>query len=109
MTILLQIDFPFQSPWGTEMSATLQGIAESIAREPGLLREIRTENTATGEAGGIYRFADRPRAEACPAIHTARLVGFAVPHVDAKLFDVNRELLAIDRAPPAVTQPLDRP
>jgi hypothetical protein len=40
MAILLQIDFPFQVPWGHEMSATMQGLAESIAQEPGLLWRI---------------------------------------------------------------------
>ncbi|MFB1487696.1 MAG: YdhR family protein [Thiocapsa sp. C4-3m] len=53
----------------------------------------------TSEAGGIYLFADRPSAEAYLAMHTERLVGFGVPHVNAKLFEVNRELSAIDRAP----------
>jgi hypothetical protein len=99
MPILLQIDFPFQGPWGTEMSATMRGLAESIAQEPGLLWKIWTENPETGEAGGIYLFVDRPSAEAYLAMHTARLVGFGVPDVNAKLFEVNRELSAIDRAP----------
>lgn len=95
----LQIDFPFQGPWGAEMSATLQGLAESIAQEPGLLWKIWTENPETSEAGGIYLFTDRPSAEAYLAMHTERLVGFGVPHVNAKLSEVKRELSAIDRAP----------
>ena len=99
MPILLQIDFPFQGPWGAEMSATMQGLAASIAQEPGLLWKIWTESPETGESGGIYLFADRPGAEAYLAMHTERLVGFGVPHINAKLFEVNRELSAIDRAP----------
>ncbi|SDX41736.1 monooxygenase [Thiocapsa roseopersicina] len=99
MPILLQIDFPFQGPWGAEMSATMQGLAESIAQEPGLIWKIWTENPETSEAGGIYLFKDRPSAEAYLAMHTERLVGFGIPHVNAKLFEVNRELSAIDRAP----------
>ena len=99
MPILLQIDFPFQGPWGAEMSAAMQGLARSIAQEPGLLWKIWTENPETSEAGGIYLFADRPSAEAYLAMHTERLFGFGVPHVNAKLFEVNRELSAIDRAP----------
>ena len=93
-------DFP-----GTELpvecvcrreSATL---AESIAQEPGLIWKIWTENAATHEAGGIYLFTDRASAEAYLAMHTARLKGFGVPQVNGKLFDVNTELSAIDRAP----------
>jgi hypothetical protein len=99
MPILLQIDFPFQGPWGAEMSAAMQGLAESIAHEPGLLWKIWTENHETGEAGGIYLFADRPSADAYLAKHTARLAGFGIPQINAKRFEVNRELSAIDRAP----------
>jgi hypothetical protein len=81
------------------MTTTLQGLAGSIAQEPGLLWKIWTENPETGEAGGIYLFADRHSAEAYLTMHTERLVGFGIPHVNAKLFEVNRELSAIDRAP----------
>lgn len=99
MAILLQVDFPFQGPWGPEMSAAMQGLAESIAREPGLMWKIWTENPETGEAGGIYLFADRASAETYLAMHTERLIGFGVPQVNAKLFEVNESLSAIDRAP----------
>jgi hypothetical protein len=47
MPILLQIDFPFQGPWGAEMSTTMQCLVVSIAQEPGLLWKIWTENTET--------------------------------------------------------------
>ena len=99
MPVLLQVDFPFSGPWGDEMSTALKGLAESIAQEPGLIWKIWTENTATHEAGGIYLFADRASAEAYLAMHTARLKGFGVPQVNGKLFDVNPDLSAIDRAP----------
>ena len=74
-------------------------LAASIAQEPGLIWKIWTENAATNEAGGIYLFADRPSAEAYLAMHTARLKGFGIPEVNGKIFDVNGELSAIDRAP----------
>ena len=99
MPVLLQVDFPFSGPWGDEMSIALKGLAESIAQEPGLIWKIWTENAATHEAGGIYLFTDRASAEAYLAMHTARLKGFGVPQVNGKLFDVNPDLSAIDRAP----------
>lgn len=99
MPVLLQVDFAFAGPWGAEMSEGMKTLAESIAREPGLSWKIWTENAETGEAGGIYLFADRASAEAYLAMHRARLAGFGVPQVNAKLFDVNAELSAIDRAP----------
>ena len=99
MSILLQVDFPFAGPWGNEMTAALRGLAESIAAEPGLIWKIWTENPATGEAGGIYLFADRASAEAYLAMHTARLKSFGIVQVNGKLFEVNGELSAINRAP----------
>lgn len=102
MAILLQVDFPYPGPWGDAMTAAMRGLAESIAEEPGLLWKIWTENAERGEAGGIYLFADTASAEAYLAMHRARLQSFGVPQVNAKLFAVNAELSAIDRAPPGI-------
>lgn len=99
MPILLQVDFPYAGPWGEDMAQAMRGLAESIAQEPGLLWKIWTENRDANEAGGIYLFADRASAEAYLQMHRARLLGFGVPQVNAKLFDVNPALSAIDRAP----------
>ena len=102
MPYLLQVDFPSQGPWGDEMAAAMTGLAQSIAQEPGLIWKIWTENQAAQEAGGIYLFQDLPSAEAYLTMHTQRLKGFGVPHVNGKIFAVNDTLSRIDRAP--VTQ-----
>lgn len=99
MPYLLQVDFPFQGPWGEEMAAALRGLAESIAGEPGLIWKFWTENQRAGEAGGVYLFRDLPSAEAYLAMHTERLTGFGVPLVNGKIFQVNEALSRIDRAP----------
>ena len=99
MPTLLQVDFPYQGPWGEEMHTAMRGLAESIAQEAGLIWKIWTENQQTQEAGGIYLFADRESAEAYLAMHTARLKSFGVPHVNAKLFSMNTGLSGIDRGP----------
>lgn len=99
MAILLQVDFPFQGPWGEAMTGALRGLAESIAAEPGLIWKIWTENPEAQEAGGIYLFEDRASAEAYLEMHTRRLMSFGVPRVNGKLFSVNRELSLLDRAP----------
>ena len=99
MCILLQVDFPYGGPWGVAMCEAMRGLAESIAGEPGLIWIIWTESPATGEAGGIYLFADRPSAEAYVAMHTARLKSFGITPVNGKIFAVNEVLSAIDRAP----------
>ena len=99
MPVLLQVDFPFSGPWGQAMTDALQGLAHSIAQEPGLIWKIWTENQQTQEAGGIYLFADRESAEAYLAMHTARLKSFGITPVNGKIFAVNEVLSAIDRAP----------
>lgn len=99
MSVILQVDFPYAGPWGSAMTEAMRGLAQSIAEEPGLLWKIWTENPAASEAGGIYLFSDRASAEAYLEMHTARLRSFGVPQVNGKLFDVNAELSAIDRAP----------
>lgn len=102
MSVLLQIDFPFQGPWGSAMAHEMKGLAESIAQVPGLIWKIWTENPDNHEAGGIYLFEDQDSAEAYLAMHTRRLQSFGVSQVNSKLFFVNAELSAIDRGPLSV-------
>ncbi len=99
MATLLQIDFPFQGPFGTEMATALAGLAADIAAEPGLLWKIWTENAATGEAGGVYLFADEARARAYLAKHGERLRAFGITGIDAHVFDVNDALTRTTRGP----------
>lgn len=101
MAKLLQIDFPFQGPFGAEMSAALAELAQSIADEPGLLWKIWTENAVTQVAGGIYLFTDEASAKAYLAMHTARLGHFGITDINAKIFDVNAELTRTTRGPSA--------
>lgn len=37
MPVLVQVNFPFQGPWGDEMAAGMRELAESIAKEPGFM------------------------------------------------------------------------
>lgn len=96
---LVQFDFPYTGPYGAEMSLALEGLAHSIAAEPGLVWKIWTENAAAGEAGGIYLFTDAASAEVYVAKHTARLAAFGVGEVNVKMFDVNDPLSRITRGP----------
>ncbi|MGZ8188803.1 MAG: monooxygenase [Methylosarcina sp.] len=99
MAVILQIDFPFQGPWGSDMAREMKDLAESIALEPGLIWKIWTENADNQESGGIYLFEDQTSAEAYLAMHTRRLQSFGISRMNSKLFFVNTELSAIDRAP----------
>ena len=99
MSYILQVDFPYAGPWGEAMAEAMEGLARSIAEEPGFLWKIWTENETAGEAGGIYLFKDIPSAEAYLTMHTARLKGFGIPHVNGKIFAVNEALSQIDHGP----------
>ena len=99
MSYILQVDFPYTGPWEQALAEAMEGLARSIADEPGLLWKIWTENEAANEAGGIYLFKDAPSAEAYLAMHTERLTGFGIPHVNGKIFAVNETLSKIDRGP----------
>lgn len=99
MKKLLQMDFPYSGPFGEEMAAAMKELAESIAREPGFIWKIWTENAETNEAGGIYLFESEATAKAYLQMHSERLRSFGIPHVNCKVFDVNEALSAIDNGP----------
>ena len=96
---LVQFDFPFAGPWGEEMAGAMQGLAQDIATESGLLWKIWTENPEEGRAGGIYLFSSPEAAAAYREKHSTRLGGFGITGIVAHSFQVNGPLSAITRAP----------
>jgi len=95
---LLQIDFPYGGPWGEEMATIYSGLAEAIARTPGLVWKIWIESREDGRAGGIYLFTDEQSAANYLQEHTARLNSFGVRDIRAGFFDVNNALNNVTRA-----------
>lgn len=95
---LVQFDFPYGGPWGEEMAQAHSGLAKVIGDTPGLVWKIWIENREKGEAGGIYLFADEKSAADYIKEHTARLEGFGLKNIRAKVFDVNEGLNRITRA-----------
>lgn len=95
---LVQFDFPYLGPFGAEMAEALNGLAQSIAGEPGLIWKIWIENAETGEAGGIYLFTDEQSARSYMAKHEARLREFGIADIRAKIFDVNESLSKLTKA-----------
>lgn len=96
---LLQIDFPMNGPFGQAMSEAFETLAEDISKEDGLIWKIWTENSQTKEAGGVYIFEDEATVTKYLEKHIARLEGFGIQNIRAKVFDVNLPLSKIDRAP----------
>ena len=99
MPTVLQFDFPMAGPWGDDMAAAFGDLAGIIGRTPGLRWKIWTENEAEGTSGGIYLFEDDASALAYAEEHTARLEGFGITDIRAKLFHVNEPLTAINGGP----------
>lgn len=94
---ILQMDFPYPGPFGAAMTAQLEGLAQDIAAEPGLIWKVWTENAEAGRAGGLYAFETAEQAADYQARHTARLEGFGVSGIEAKVFQANTALSAITR------------
>ena len=99
MPTVLQIDFPMPGPWGEEMANAFGDLAGIIGRAPGLRWKIWTENEEEGVGGGIYLFEDDEPAKAYLEEQTARLEGFGISDIRAKVFDVNEGLTALNNGP----------
>lgn len=99
MSYILQVDFPYTGPWGDEMTNSMNELAQSIAKESGLIWKIWTVNDQTNEAGGIYLFDTKSSAETYLAMHTTRLQSFGITPVHGKIFEINQDLSKINRAP----------
>ncbi|NOG32472.1 monooxygenase [Halomonas sp. TBZ9] len=99
MSVILQVHFPFNGPFGEEMTNAMTTLAESINHEPGLIWKIWTEDADQQLAGGIYLFDTRINAEAYCEMHTARLGAMGVTGIKAVILDANTALSTINKGP----------
>ena len=96
---LLQIDFPSHGPWGEDLTKMASDLAHHLNKTPGMIWKIWTENSRTGDCGGVYLFADETFANDFLNEHLARLHSMGIKDVRAKVLDVNESLSHITRAP----------
>lgn len=96
MAYLLQVDFPFEGPFGEEMERGFLDLASSINEEEGFHWKIWTENKETKEAGGIYVFEEKQDAENYAEMHEKRLKAFGVKDIRVKIFDINEKLTKLN-------------
>ena len=94
---LLQMDYPFSDPWGSEMAEEYSHLAHTIADVRGLICKVWTENPATGEAGGIYLFEDEASLDSYLAGKIERMKASGIDGVRVRKFDVNERLTQITR------------
>ena len=97
MAYLLQVDFPFEGPFGEEMEQAFLDLAKSINEEDGFHWKIWTENQETKEAGGIYVFEEKQDAEKYAEMHKNRLQTFGVKNIRARIFAINEKLTKLNR------------
>jgi hypothetical protein len=100
---LLQIDFPSQGPWGEDLTKRVSDLANHLNKTPGMEWKIWTENSRTGDCGGVYLFTDESSANDFLKEHLPRLDSMGIKDVRAKVLDVNESLSHITRAPIAAT------
>jgi hypothetical protein len=96
---LLQIDFPSHGPWGEDLTKMAGDLAHHLNQTPGMLWKIWTENSRTGDCGGVYLFTDETSANNFLKEHLPRLESMGIKNVRAKVLDVNEGLSHITRAP----------
>ncbi|HEX3321925.1 MAG TPA: monooxygenase [Terriglobales bacterium] len=101
---LLQIDFPSHGPWGEDFTKKASDLAHLSNETPSMEWKIWTENSRTGDCGGVYLFTDEPSANNFLKEHLPRLDSMGIKNVRAKVFDVNEALSRITRAPIAVAK-----
>lgn len=97
--MLLQVDFPFNGPWGDIIAETLIPFAKDVAAEPGLLWKIWTENQLEKRAGGIHLFASEEALSCFMEKQAARLALLGITEYRMKTFNVSGPLSEVTRAP----------
>lgn len=101
---LLHLSFPYDGPWDEAMARSFGPLALTIARTPGLLWKVWTEDRAQQRAGGTYLFESEAAADAYLAEHLPRLAGFGIVDVRMERYAANPVLSALTRALPQVGQ-----
>ncbi|MDO5668098.1 MAG: monooxygenase [Alcaligenaceae bacterium] len=99
MSYILQVDFPFDGPWESAMVTAMQELAASINQEPGFVWKIWTENQQDKQAGGVYLFDSRHNAQKYLEKHAARLEAAGIKAIRGRIFAINDELSALNKAP----------
>ena len=99
MSYILQVDFPFEGPWESAMTAAMQELATSINDEPGFVWKFWTENKQDQQAGGIYLFDSRHNAQQYLEKHSKRLQQAGVKDIRSRIFEINDEVSELNNAP----------
>lgn len=99
MAVIMYVEFPHKDLWGKDMANQMIELAKSIMQEPGCIWKFWTEDQKENVAGGIYLFDTREHAENYLKMHTKRLESFGYSNIQGKVFEINKDLSEICKAP----------
>ncbi len=82
-----------------DMQKRLQQLAESIAKEPGVLWKIWTYEDGTNHIGSTYLFKDIEHLQRYKEMHIKRLNSLGITDITDHVFDIMEDLSRITKAP----------
>ncbi len=82
-----------------EFLAKTKELAESIAKEPGVIWKIWTIEEGTTHYGSTYLFKNRDYLETYKAMHTKRLEALGIEITADHIFDIMEDVSRINNAP----------
>lgn len=89
----------YDGPITEEFLAATKQLAESIAKEPGVVWKIWTVEGGTNHYGSTYLFRNRESLETYKAMHLKRLSALGITVTADHIFDIMEEVSAINNAP----------
>ena len=89
----------YDSPITEEFLAGTTQLAESIAKEPGVIWKIWTYEEGTNHYGSTYLFRNIEYLEAYKAMHVKRLDAIGITVTADHIFDIMEDVSAINNAP----------
>ncbi len=89
----------YDGPITDEFLAKTKELAESIAKEPGVIWKIWTIEEGTTHYGSTYLFKNREYLEAYKAMHSKRLEALGIEITTDHIFDIMEDVSHINNAP----------
>ncbi len=93
------IHLKVDGPPDAGMRESMKELAESIAKEPGVLWKIWTYEEGSNHVGSTYLFKDLEHLEKYKAMHIKRLHDIGITDITDHVFDIMEDLSEITKAP----------
>ncbi|MGH1479448.1 MAG: monooxygenase [Geminicoccales bacterium] len=96
---LWDLHMTYDGPVTEEFQQETRRLAESIAKEPGVIWKIWTQEAGTTHFGSTYLFKDIDALETYRAMHVKRLTDMGITITSEFAFDIMEDLSRINSAP----------